>query len=95
MIDAQKVGENLRVLLARRRLNQSELARRSGVSQRVVNAICNERFGDRLALATMLKIAEALQVPLGDLVDGAWQPEPVAAAPPRGDDRNTGKADGR
>ena len=91
MIDGQRLGETLRVLLARKRMNQSELARRSGVAQTLVNAICNERAGERIALSTIFRLADALEVASADLLDGAWQPEPVAAAAPGpGDDRNTG-----
>ena len=55
-------------VLKERNMSQSELSRLSGVSFPTVNAICNNKTGT-VALGTLDKIATALGVAPGNLLD--------------------------
>jgi len=60
----------LAALLADRGMTQTELSRRSGVSQVTVNAIANNRT-TRVDLATLDALAVVLGLEPGDLVERA------------------------
>lgn len=61
----QRVENSLKVQRARRRLTQAELAGLAGITRVSVNAIEGGRMTPSILLA--LKLAEALEVPVGQL----------------------------
>lgn len=58
----------LREILEARGISQSELARMAGISFPTVNAMCQNRT-KAVSLATLDKIAAALKVAPGDLIE--------------------------
>lgn len=62
------LGQTIQFWRSHKRLTQSELARRSGVSRPNLSAI--EQGGRDLTLGTLRRIASALSVSPGTLVDG-------------------------
>lgn len=72
-------GRTLRRLRAERALSQEALAAQAGLSPQHVSNI--ERGNKDLRLSTVLKLAEALEIPLGAFeIDGSEQPAPSAPA---------------
>ena len=59
-------SKQLRHILIDRDIGQKELAEKSGVSRTVINNVCN---GRSCTANTAIKIAEALRVPLEELVE--------------------------
>ena len=59
-------NKKLRHIMIDRDVGQKQLSERSGVSIAVVNNVCN---GRSCASTTAFKIADALQIPLEDLVE--------------------------
>jgi len=59
------MGQNLRIMRAKRRLTQEELARRSGVSRSTIIQIekCEKK---NLTVNALIQLADALQVELAD-----------------------------
>ena len=75
------IGPNLRQLRVRKRLSLHRLAERSGVSAAAIHRI--ERSGMMPTVATLLKIATALELPLSYFTGGAHvQPSATAVATP-------------
>lgn len=69
-----RVAEEIRVVMARKRVNQSELARRIGVSVMWVNGRLN---GDtQIAINDLPRIAAALEVPTADLLPAELRSQP-------------------
>lgn len=56
------IAQTLQALMAEQNINQSELARRTGLSQSAVSRIVNGSRGARLAGTTVLALADALSV---------------------------------
>lgn len=74
------IGERLQAILKEQGVSQSEVARRAGLTRQAVSNICN---GNEPSLDTVRRIAAALEVTEGALVDGTQSPpknpEPAAA----------------
>jgi len=62
------LGERLRLLRRRRRLTQFELAEQAGLAQAYLSQLESGRR--QASLETLERLAEALEVPLGTLLDG-------------------------
>jgi transcriptional regulator with XRE-family HTH domain len=56
------IAKTLQALMTEQNINQSELARRAGLSQSAVSRIVNGSRGARLAGTTVLALADALKV---------------------------------
>ncbi len=65
------IGDNIKKLRIEKRLKQSELAEKSGISR---VAIGNYERGDRIPnIEIVRKIANALEISLNKLLDGSWE----------------------
>ncbi len=62
----RKIAENIRILRAKNRYSQDKLSELSGISQKYITKIENELVNP--SIAVMMKIAEAFEVELNDLV---------------------------
>ncbi|MBK9949204.1 MAG: helix-turn-helix transcriptional regulator [Nitrospira sp.] len=62
-----RIGKNIKALRERRKLSQVTLAKRVGVTQPYVVAL--EKGRENPTLTTLTKLAKALKVTLGDLVE--------------------------
>ena len=73
---AARFAENLRVVRARAKLSQEDVAFRAGIHRTQISLL--ER-GDRLPrVETLVKLAGALEITPNDLLDGiAFKPPPV------------------
>lgn len=60
-----EVGRRIRELRTARHMTQQVLAEKAGLNDKHLGVI--ERTGKNLALTTVVRIAEALEVPVGDL----------------------------
>lgn len=67
----QTIGERLQALLKERGVSQSELARLTDLTRQAISNICT---GAEPSLATVRKLAKALDVTEGDLIDGTVPP---------------------
>jgi len=74
----QALGGCVRVVRLDRGLSQEQLAEMSGLSQPFVGQV--ERGGHAPNVMHLLRVAEALRVPLAVLVDEAADPSPVPGA---------------
>jgi transcriptional regulator with XRE-family HTH domain len=75
------VGHNIRICRLQRRLSQSELGSRIGVTFQQIQKY--ENGGNRVSASRMMLIAEVLGVPISSLFDGsatAGRPEPLDSA---------------
>ena len=76
-----RVGDTLAALRQRQSLSLDELSRKAGVSKSMLSQI--ERAQANPTVAVVWRLANALGVPLGDLLGGAPQPaEPAIALVP-------------
>jgi transcriptional regulator with XRE-family HTH domain len=75
------VGERLKALRAARGWSQSELARRSGVSQAYIWQIEKGVRGENLGLDTVRKLAHALDVTPDEANMMRWSPGSGLASP--------------
>jgi transcriptional regulator with XRE-family HTH domain len=76
----KRFGENLRRAREARGLTQEELAHLAGIHRTEVGLL--ERAGREPRLATLVKLATALGVPLGDLFEGiGWRSSEPMPAP--------------
>ncbi len=62
----RKIAENIRILRAKNRYSQDKLSELSGISQKYITKIENELVNP--SILVMMKIAEAFEVELNDLV---------------------------
>jgi transcriptional regulator with XRE-family HTH domain len=67
-----QVARNLLAARERYRLTQEELSARSGVHPTEVSRIENARRD--IQITTVFKLAEALDLTPGQLIDGTWNP---------------------
>jgi transcriptional regulator with XRE-family HTH domain len=77
----QVFASNLRTVRQRKKLSQEELAVRSGLHRTEISLL--ERAGRDPRLATILRLARALEVPISRLTRAVDD----AALPPRGKDQ--------
>ena len=76
MVDFKKIGERLMLARRRRDLTQEQLSKISSVTQRVISEVeRGKREG--VAFATIIRLAEVLEVSLDDLIT-ELQPAAVA-----------------
>jgi transcriptional regulator with XRE-family HTH domain len=67
MVDFKRIGERLMLARWRRNLTQEQLSKISGVTQRVISEVeRGKREG--VAFATIIRLAEVLEVSLDDLI---------------------------
>jgi transcriptional regulator with XRE-family HTH domain len=75
---AGRFGENLRRVRRREDLSQEELARRAGLHRTEIGRL---EHGERVPrIDTLVRLADSMVVPPGELLDGIyWVPAPEAA----------------
>lgn len=74
-IDETVVGRNIKTIRQNARLNISGLADRSGLSKALISRLENGKVSP--SVATLLKIAKALQTPVSTLFDGPPEHEGI------------------
>lgn len=59
---------NLHILLAKKRLSQAELSRRTGIRQNTINDLYHE-MAERISFEHIDKICETLECSISDLIE--------------------------
>jgi transcriptional regulator with XRE-family HTH domain len=62
---ATEIGQNIRAEMGRRRINMSELSRRTGISR---TTLLHQIDVTRVTVDNLVLIAQALDLPIGELV---------------------------
>jgi transcriptional regulator with XRE-family HTH domain len=75
-----RLGLRLKVLRTARRMSQAALAEAAGLDRTYVSRI--ERGGHNVTVLTLVRVAEVLDMPAGQLLDGAWDVDPVGRSWP-------------
>lgn len=66
----RRLGLQLRVLRTARELSQEDVATAAGLDRSYVSRI--ERGAHNMTVLTLARLAEVLEVPVGELLDSAW-----------------------